>query len=284
MAKFLTGNELNLEVERIFARATEKIIIISPFIKLHDRYASVLRSKKENDKLEIIIVFGKNEDNISKSINLDDFHFLKEFPNIQIRYEKQLHAKYYANENAAILTSMNLYNYSQDNNIEAGVMAKRVLFSSDSLDEQAWIYFDRVIEQAELLFHAVPQYESTMLGLTKRFKESKIEIHKLTDFFENRYKDEFSKRKDFYETKKVESLQQIQAKKIKTGYCISTGIEIPFNKEKPMSYGAYKKWNKDKDHHESFCHFSGEPSNGETSVNRPILKKNWKKAQEIYGL
>lgn len=39
----------------------------------------------------------------------------------------------------------------------------------------------------------------------------------------------------------------------------------------------------DPDYKEKYCHFSGEPSNGETSVNKPILKKNWKKAQNIHG-
>ena len=70
------------------------------------------------------------------------------------------------------------------------------------------------------------------------------------------------------------------------GFCVRTGVEIPFNIEKPLSYEAYKLWSKDgdKDHHEKFCHFSGEPSNGETSVSKPILKKNWKKAKETFGL
>jgi hypothetical protein len=53
-----------------------------------------------------------------------------------------------------------------------------------------------------------------------------------------------------------------------------------------LSYDAFKKWNEygDPDYSEKFCHFSGEPSNGETSVRQPILKKNWKKAKEKYGL
>ena len=35
---------------------------------------------------------------------------------------------------------------------------------------------------------------------------------------------------------------------------------------------------------EKFCHFSGESSNGENSVNKPILKKNWLKAKEAFEL
>jgi hypothetical protein len=67
---------------------------------------------------------------------------------------------------------------------------------------------------------------------------------------------------------------------------IRTGIEIPFNIEKPLSYDAYKKWSEfgDPDYPEKFCHFSGEKSNGETSVSRPILKKNWNKANKQFDL
>ena len=71
-----------------------------------------------------------------------------------------------------------------------------------------------------------------------------------------------------------------------TGFCIRTGAPIPFNVEKPMTYEAFKSWSKysDPEYPEKFCHFSGESSNGDTSVSRPILKKNWKKAKEIYQL
>ena len=53
-----------------------------------------------------------------------------------------------------------------------------------------------------------------------------------------------------------------------------------------MCYDAFKSWSKygDSEYIEKFCHFSGEPSNGETSVSRPIMKKNWKKAKEIFDL
>lgn len=67
------------------------------------------------------------------------------------------------------------------------------------------------------------------------------------------------------------------------GYCIRTGGRIPFNIKRPLSPDAYRMWSqyKNGNYSEKFCHFSGEPSNGETSVNRPILKKNWNQAMEL---
>lgn len=208
MAKFLKGNELNSELEKLFEKAEGQIVLISPYIKLHNRYASTLLTKKEDPYIEIIIVFGKNEDDLSKSMKEEDFNFFKEFPNIEIRYEKSLHAKYYANESSAILTSMNLYNFSQDNNIEAGVMTKNSIFKNitsnftgeESLDRSAWSYFYRVIEQSDLLFKKVPQFESTKLGLSKKYNSSKIEVDKLTDFFANKNN---NNRNDNYEDKHI---------------------------------------------------------------------------------
>ena len=70
------------------------------------------------------------------------------------------------------------------------------------------------------------------------------------------------------------------------GYCIRTGNKIPFNLAKPMSYEAFTIWNQfgDPNYEENFCHFSGEPSYGETCYSKPILGKNWKKAKEMYDL
>jgi hypothetical protein len=297
MAKFLTGNELNSELEKIFERADEQLILISPYIKLHDRLISTLRTKRDNHKLEIIIVFGKNEEDISKSMKQEDFNFFKEFPNIQIRYEKRLHAKYFANESAAILTSMNLHSYSLDNNIEAGVMTKATLLGNltsnfmtnvtgeDSFDVQAWNYFERVIDQAELLFHKIPVYENTMFGLTKKYTDSKVEVDKLSDFFSNRAKYESPNRnKDNYERKKAEP--SVAKQDVQSGYCIRTGKQIPFNPSRPFSDEAFQSWSKfsKDDYPEKYCHFSGEQSNGETTKAKPILRKNWKEAKRIFNL
>lgn len=282
MATFLTGNDLNAQLENLFEYADEYIILISPYIKLHDRYASVLKAKKDNPDFKIIVVFGKNEDDFSKSMKQEDFNFFKDFPNIEIRYEKRLHAKYYANESSAILTSMNLYNFSQDNNIEAGVLTNRKgilgsITSQDTLENDAAVYFQRVIEQSDLLFLKEPKFESTMLGLSRRYTNSVIETDKLSDFFNNKLKVDTSFKKDTFIPK--------QATK-QMGFCIRTGTQIPFNPKLPMCDTAFQSWKKfsNNEYAEKFCHFSGEPSNGETSFSKPILRKNWAKAKETHNL
>lgn len=282
MATFLTGNDLNAQLENLFEYADDYIILISPYIKLHDRYASALKAKKDNPNLKITVVFGKNEDDFSKSMKQEDFNFFKDFPNIEIRYEKRLHAKYYANESAAILTSMNLYNFSQDNNIEAGVLTNRKgilesFTSLDTLENDAAGYFQRVIEQSDLLFLKEPKFESTRLGFSRIYTKSIIETDKLSDFFDNKLKTETFVKKETFIPKQLTKV---------SGFCIRTGRQIPFNSKLPMCDTAFQSWKKfnNDEYRENYCHFSGEPSNGETSFSKPILRKNWTRAKETNKL
>src|SRR5690606_35903202 len=133
---------------------------------LHSRYIDTLKSKVENPNLKITIVFGKNEDNLSKSLNLQDFNFFKDFPNIEIKYEPRFHAKYYANESSALLSSMNLYDYSPNNNIEFGILIKVATSMSkilgDSLDRDSFEYFNQVLTNSKTLYKTVPNYEDKM--------------------------------------------------------------------------------------------------------------------------
>ncbi len=259
-------------MENIFRDATSTLILISPFIKLHERYKASLLTHKENDKLEIIVVFGKNEDNLNKSMSQEDLQFLMQFPNIAIRYEKRLHAKYFANEISAILTSMNLYSFSQDNNIEVGVLIEGTLLGN-ALDREAFSYFEEVIKQSDLIFKKSPQYENTLMGLKRKYTNSKTDIDKVSEFFSVKTE------------KKNEAFRNETQPQKPLGYCIRTGVKIPFDVKMPLSQEAYKSWSKygDKSYAEKFCHFSGEAAHGETSFDKPILQKNWKKAKEIFG-
>ena len=275
MAKFLKGNELNTEIGRIFEYAEETLVLISPYIKLHHRYEEELKSKLNNDKLKIIVVFGKNENDISKSLTASDLDFFKQFPNIEIRYEKRLHAKFYANESSQIITSMNLYNYSQDENIEVGVrtqgnqltaLASNVFVGEKTVDQDAWDYFTKVVEHSELLFQNLPEYESAMLGLTKKFKGFKTTKDDISSHFN---KPSYPKNNYSKALNSKVSLVSDSAE----GYCIRTGEKIPFNPERPYSEKAYKSWAvyKNPNYKEQYCHKTGKHSDGKTSMSKPIL-------------
>jgi PLD-like domain len=278
MAEFVKGNQLNAELEKIFENAKEQLVLISPFIKLHSRFIDALKSKKNAHKLNIVVVFGKNENNLSESFSKSEFNFLKEFPNIEIKYESRLHAKYYANESTALLSSMNLYEYSQNNNIEFGILTKSSILGlgtltgnllGDKIDDDSYKYFNQVIDNSELMFKKAPVFSKGIIS--KKYSHSEVEVDKLSEKLT----------KKAYNSKP--SKKAHPKKKETMGYCIRTGVKIPFNPDRPLSDKAFKSWSKfkDKDYAEKYCHYSGESSNGETYFGKPILKKNWSKAKSL---
>lgn len=275
MAEFVKESGLNAALEKIFDDAVSELIIVSPYIKLHSRIKDILKRRITEDLLFITIIFGKNKDNPQDSFNKDDFDFFKQFRNIEIKYEERLHAKYYANDSSALLSSMNLYDYSLDNNIEFGILTKVNRFGElvgnilgDSIDIDAFDYFNGVINNSKTFYKRVPLYKDTFFGLKKEFSESVIKIDELTKLFD---------------PKTIPINKKKEIKISNNGYCIRTGKQIPFNPSKPFSDPSFKSWNKYKDENfkEKYCHFSGEVSNGETSFAKPILKKNWRKSKTI---
>jgi len=232
MAKFLDTTGVSYHLQQLINKANEKLVIISPYLKINERIKQSLEDKNRM-KIDIRIVYGKNE------LHPDENNWLKSMTSIRSSFCKDLHAKCYLNENEAILTSMNLYEFSQVNNNEMGIHVEKVTDTE--------LYKD-IYEEAQRLIRISD--------------EIVISVEKAP----------------------IKEKPPVSDKN--TGFCIRTGIEIPFDVNKPMSYDAFKSWSKygDPEYPEKYCHFSGEPSNGETSVSRPILKKNWKKAKELHNI
>lgn len=118
---FLFDNQLIAAVEKLIRNSKNRLILISPYIDLDARIQDALSEKMELHNFELLVLFGKNENNYLKSIKKNSLEFLKKFPNIEIRYSERLHAKFYQNDSEYIITSLNLYDYSLANNIEVGV-------------------------------------------------------------------------------------------------------------------------------------------------------------------
>jgi hypothetical protein len=119
--QFLFDNQLIAAVESLIKNSKHRLLLISPFIDLDRRIQDALREKLSKHDFELLVLFGKNEDNYYKSIKKDSLDFLKKFPNVEIRYNDRLHAKFYQNDFDYIMTSLNLYDYSLAKNIEVGI-------------------------------------------------------------------------------------------------------------------------------------------------------------------
>ena len=118
MAKFLNTSATNYFLEELIKNARDRLILISPFLKLNDRMRELLADKNRL-KIDVRIVYGKSE------LQPEEINWLKELTYIRTSFCKNLHAKCYMNEELAIITSLNLYEFSQINNNEMGVLIRR---------------------------------------------------------------------------------------------------------------------------------------------------------------
>lgn len=278
--EFLYGPDLQKRILQVFGEAEREIIIISPYIKLFDKIKDSLRIPPKYSKIRIKILFGKNF-----IWAKDDMKFIKQFPNVIVKHKENLHAKFYANERLAISTSMNLLESSFKNNYETGVLIEydselasfmkgyiitAILyyvitvpfwiinafimplvtlnlkwFEKDKLTYESKEYVKNLFEESDdIVFEKKTIYPNFFLKFKKQESESKISIDRF---------DEFS---------------QIM------GYCIRSGDPIDYNPNQPYSKESYRDWIKEgsnRNQQENFCHRTGKPSNGKTSINNPVL-------------
>jgi len=154
--QFLFDNQLTAEVESLIKDAKNELLLISPYIDLDKRIMAALNEKIKNPKFKLRLLYGKNEHNIYKSVKKESIEFLMQFPNIEIRYEERLHAKFYSNDTHFIMTSMNLYGYSLAKNIESGI---KVHHTSKGI-------LRKIADDAEeLIYNGVDKIKSDILGM-----------------------------------------------------------------------------------------------------------------------
>lgn len=114
MARFLDTTGVSHYLQQLINNANEKLILISPYLKINERIRNCLE-EKDRFKIDIRIIYGKSE------LQPSENNWLKTLRSVRTSYFKDLHAKCYLNEKEAIVTSMNLYDFSQVNNYEMGI-------------------------------------------------------------------------------------------------------------------------------------------------------------------
>lgn len=114
MAKFLDTTGVSYHLQQIINQAQDTLILISPYLKVNERLRQSL-DDKDRMKIDIRVIYGKNE------LQPDQINWLRSLKFVRTSFCENLHAKCYLNEREAIVTSMNLYEFSQVNNQEMGV-------------------------------------------------------------------------------------------------------------------------------------------------------------------
>ncbi|MBR3797455.1 MAG: hypothetical protein IKK36_00885 [Bacteroidales bacterium] len=120
---YYSGKELSSYLEEMIEKTNRWLIIVSPYVRISGRIKSYFE-KLLNNKVEIILIYRTNYGN-TQNIRSEDYDWLTKH-NIQVKSCSNLHAKCYINECEALITSINLSDYSMSNNFEQGVSFRKM--------------------------------------------------------------------------------------------------------------------------------------------------------------
>ncbi|MCX6683651.1 MAG: phospholipase D-like domain-containing protein [Methanoregula sp.] len=243
MAKFSTTNGVSAAIDELVKSARKRLFLISPYIQISKNLRSLIKEADRQPLIDIKVICRKDS-----NWSPDDISFLQDLENAKLKSIEGLHAKIYLNESTAIITSMNLYLHSQQNNKEVGLIFDAV--EDKVMYDQIFLEVTRLIEDADKI-----QYKVTLE------KEQPV-INK----------PEKAKEKPFI---KVTS-PQISNK----GYCIRCRAEIPLNPDEPLCSKDLKSWARwgKREYPEKYCHICGKES--EQSVAKPVCISCYKKSHK----
>ncbi len=230
MVEFLNRSGCSYQIEEMARQANDKLWLISPFIKITDSLKELLEDK-DRDRIDMRLVYGKSE------LRDDEREWLRSLESLRIFYRENLHAKCYMNEDAALITSMNLYEFSQIHNDEWGILVSR------REDEEL---YQNIYEEARRIFRrSEPQYAP---------KESAVDLQSAR---------EQTSSAPAAQTKTAERAKKRTAKRKlslpETGVCIRDGEPIGFDVLKPYCNKCFRSWNryKNREYEEEMCHVCG---------------------------
>ena len=198
MAKFLNTNATNYFLEELIKSASDRLILISPFLKLNDRIKELLADKNRL-KIDVRIVYGKSE------LQPQEIEWLRGMTYIRTSFCKNLHAKCYMNEEMCIVTSLNLYEFSQVNNNEMGILIQRA--DDSQLYKDAYEEAQRIIRISD---------------------EVRISLERVTSEPEAAVKDDTKSADDSVATDKLTSSKIGQKLGLKTAQFIERATELGY--------------------------------------------------------
>lgn len=226
MVKFLTTLGIGSQIETIIRKARDKLILVTPYLQLSDNILERLKYADEHVN-EIILIYGK------KKLKDEELNKLKNLEKLEIYFHKDLHAKCYYNETMMVISSMNLHEFSMNQNREMGILITR------DHDDDIEIYDEVNQEVNEILKSPKIKHISSK----KKIKD----------------KTKIAEKKD---TEKILSK--------KDGFCIRCHDKIAFKPDKPYCYDCFSVWNefKNMDYIDSYCHRCGRYN--DSSLNKPL--------------
>ncbi|MDV2989759.1 MAG: topoisomerase DNA-binding C4 zinc finger domain-containing protein [Dehalogenimonas sp.] len=156
MAEFLATKGVAHYIDNIIVHARQKLFIVSPYLKL-SKYFTERIVEANNRAVNIYVIYGKKE------LTPSEKQFLSQLKYVKVYYCKELHAKCYGNEQMMLISSMNLHEYSENNNREMGI--------SITLERDKQLY-EQILEEIKSIVGISKQHVNS----AELLKEFTIEI------------------------------------------------------------------------------------------------------------
>lgn len=144
MPKFLNTKGLSEWMSRIIEETERELVIISPYLQLSNR---IFQNLLDANSRGVQIIFIYRED----MLNTYEKSKLLAIDNLNLMSHPNVHAKCMYNENFLLIGSMNLYEYSEKNNREMGILFHRI--DIPELSDGSWnnadddTIFDEALEE-----------------------------------------------------------------------------------------------------------------------------------------
>lgn len=139
MVDFLTTHGTAFHIENVITRAKRRLVLVTPYLQLSPILHERLRDAADRG-VRITLIYGK------ESLRPDQRRALGELRGLSLHFSEKLHAKCYFNEEEMVITSMNLYEFSEKNNREMGVVVTR----TDKVYADAVAEVESIVAAAEV--------------------------------------------------------------------------------------------------------------------------------------
>ncbi len=244
MAKFLTTTGVSYQLEEIIKNAKERLVLISPFLRVNERVKELLEDK-DRLKIDVRVIYGKNE------LQPEENNWLESMTSIRTSFCKNLHAKCYLNENAALLTSMNLYEFSQVNNNEMGLLVSK---------EKERELYEEIYEESMRIVRVSEEIRVTV---------ARVEIP------ENGGESQPRKRSGARNTRETPEIPE-------DGFCIRCEDAIPAKPAQPYCKSCYASWKRhnNKTYKEKNCHTCR--NEYAATLLKPLCLTCYKKYKDVF--
>lgn len=115
MAKFLTTSGTAYFLEQLIVNAPSQLTLVTPYLQLSQNFIDRLQDADQAG-IHITIIYGKDQ------LKSKQWTIINNLKNTEIYFCQNLHAKCYCNDEDLIISSMNLYEYSEKNNREMSIL------------------------------------------------------------------------------------------------------------------------------------------------------------------